>query len=63
MESTKQKTRFNRCFCNYFAMFSVFIFVFTIFIYILVTQIHKTLITCGQNIGIRDANHIIEEYE
>ena len=53
MESTKQKTRFNRCFCNYFTMFLVFIFAFTIFIYIFATEIHKTLIICGQNLVIQ----------
>ena len=47
------KTRFNRCFCNYFAMFLVFIFAFTIFIFIFATEIHKTLIICGQNLVIQ----------
>ena len=28
-----KRNGFNRCFCNYYAMFLAFIFVFTIFIY------------------------------
>ncbi len=30
-----------------------FIFAFTIFIYIFATEIHKTLIICGQNLVIQ----------
>ena len=44
---------FNRCFCNDIVIFLGFIFVFTIFIYIFATEIHKTLIICGQNLVIQ----------
>ena len=44
---------FYHCFYNGFAIFLAFIFVFAIFIYIFATEIHKTLITCGQNLVIQ----------
>ena len=45
----------------YFLIYLAFIFVFTAFIYIFATETHKTMVICAQDIGIRDANHIIEE--
>ena len=53
MESTKQKQGLIVVFAIILQCFSVFIFAFTIFIYIFATEIHKTLIICGQNLVIQ----------